>query len=339
MSICLCNLSADTALELAAKKELELTPATPDLSSFSANPDAFDSCKGSFVEGLAKPIDILVGGAKERRRVGASAACHSWTGALPKGSILALNENVYVTAPEFTLLQQANQLHQVKLCQMLGRYLGTWTPSENSSTGQEERAPLTTFDSLKHFLSDVGSARGIQNLRLAMAYTCDGAASAPETSLQLMLSLPRGLYGFGLAQPTMNYRVDLSAEARKLCSKDFIRIDLCWRKSKFGLEYQGKGHGDKLGEDYARWFAARMEGYEMWFVAKEQLEDAAQMRYIGREVAARLGYDVDNMSLPTEEDLRELLDILSGSKNPKPLNRKELRSRHLEFRNRRRTAM
>ena len=105
-----------------------------------------------------------------------------------------------------------------------------------------------------------------------MTYTCDMAASAPETSLQLALSLPPELHGMGLVQPTMNYEVELSTAARRLYSREPIRIDLCWRRAKFGLEYQGEDHGAQLGDDYARWFAAREMQYELWFVAKEQLE-------------------------------------------------------------------
>ena len=331
MSICLCNLSADVALELIARKKKEVTPTAVDLTSLTADPEVAKACLGSLVEELPKPIELLVGDRGNRCRAGRGVACHVWQGALPGDGVLALKENVYVTGPDLTLLQQATQLHQAQLCQMLGRYLGTWTPSKDSPNGQEERAPLTTFDSLKGFLRQVKGTKGAQNLALAMAYTCDGAASAPEASLQLVLSLPPEFYGFGLSQPTMNYKVDLSTEAKKLCPKNSIRIDLCWRGSRFGLEYQGKDHGDKLGDDYARWFAARKEGYELWFVAKEQLESAAQMSYIGREVATRIGYDAEKMPWPTKDELQDLLDILMGQKNPKPLSRAELRERKKKF--------
>ncbi len=50
---------------------------------------------------------------------------------------LMLNDEIYVTTPEFTLLQQSCQLHQANLCQMLGRYLGTWTPAPNANAKQE----------------------------------------------------------------------------------------------------------------------------------------------------------------------------------------------------------
>jgi hypothetical protein len=112
-----------------------------------------------------------------------------------------------------------------------------------------------------------------------------------------------------------------------LYPRESIRIDLCWRHKGFGVEYQGEEHGEQMGEDFARWFAAREEKYELWFVAKEQLESAAQMLHIGREVAKRIDCDVDEAMWPTADELQELLDILAGRKHPKPISRAELRKR------------
>lgn len=324
MSICLCSLSADTVLELAAKKKLEISPASPDPSSFSADPVMAKKTLGTLIERLPKPVELLVGSSEKRRR-SVTVAYHVWRGPLPTNSFFAIDEDIYVTSPELTLLQQASQLHQAKLCQVLGRYLGTWTPAQDKPIGQDARAPLTTLEALTGFLAKIGYARGKNNLKLAMAYTCEGAASAPETSLQLALSLPPGLHGLNIPQPIMNYEVELSSETKRLYPRESIRIDLCWRHKRFGLEYQGEEHGKQLGEDYARWFAARNEGYELWYVAKEQLESAAQLRYIGQEVAKRIGFDINEKLWPTEGELQDLLDVLAGRKHPKPLKSDELR--------------
>ena len=326
MSICLCNLSADTALEIFVQEGRELEPAERNPSTFLADPSQAASLLGSFAERLPSPIDLLVGSAGNRRR-SKDTACHVWRGPIPQGSILRVYDGVYVTSPEFTLLQQASQLHQVSLCQMLGRYLGTWSPTPNDRNKQIERAPLTTFEQLNGLLSSVGSVLGTRSLRLAMAHTCEGAASAPETSLQLALTLPPELHGFALPDPTMNYKVDLSQHAQRMCGRASIRIDLCWPQSKFGLEYQGEGHEKTLGEDYARWFAAREEGYELWFLAKEQLTDPLQMDYVGREVACRLGIQIDEELWPNQGELQELLEVLAGAKHPKPVSNAEIRRR------------
>lgn len=326
MSICLCNLSADTVLELAAQNKLELTPASPDMLSFRSDLASVREALGELITKLPRPIELLVGNAKERRP-SKEIACHTWRGSMPGSNFLQLDEGVYVSGPEFVLLQQASQLHQANLCQMLGRYLGTWTPAPDKERGMKERAPLTTLESLSRFVASTGRVMGKNNLKLAMAHTCDGAASAPEASFQLALCLPPELYGLGLPFPTMNFKVDLSSQAKKLYPHDSIRIDLCWRDARFGLEYQGEDHGKQLGEDYARWFAAREEDYELWFVAKEQLEDAKQMGHIGREVAKRIGLDTSELHWPSEAELQDLLDILSGRVHPKPVSYNELRRR------------
>lgn len=335
MSVCLCNLSADTVLELAAQNKLEVELASPDPTSLTADIALARKALGELANKLPNPLELLVGSAQNRRTT-RDATYHVWGGPLPNNSFFALGEGVYVTSPELTLLQQANQLHQVSLCQMLGRYVGTWSPAKSTPNGRVERAPLTTFESLNAAISEVGHARGKNNLRLAMAYTSEGAASAPETSFQLALCLPPELNGLNILQPTMNYEVGLSSEARLLYPHDSIRIDLCWHDKKFGLEYQGKDHGNRLGADYARWFAARKEGYELWFVANDQLRDAAQMMHIGREVAERIGHDVDEILWPTQDELQDLLDVLAGLKHPKPLTFAQLREKRTELKKRQR---
>ena len=271
-------------------------------------------------------------GDAQSRRSPAGVACRVWHGSLPRNSVFLIEEDVYVTSPELTLLLQATQLHQAALCQMLGRYLGTWTPDSHSECGQRTRMPLTSFEQLQSFLQHVGRAHGKGNLQFAMAYTCEGAASAPETTLQLALSLPPEVHGLNLSQPIMNYEIGLSSHAQKLCQHERIRIDLCWRDKQFGLEYQGEEHGKTLGEDYARWFAAREEGYELWLIAKEQLASSAQMNHIGREVAKRLGVDTNGKLWPTESELQELLDILNGRSHPNPISYREMRERRKALR-------
>lgn len=335
MSICLCNLTADQVLEQIAQKRIELSPAAPDPTVFVADLNFAKEELGELMDRLPVPLELLVGDAKARRRSSAMA-CHVWQGPLPANGFLSLGEGVYISSPEFTLLQQANQLHQANLCKMLGRYLGTWTPDANKPGGQDTRAPLTSFDALRSMLQSVGEVRGAKNLKLAMAHTCEGAASAPETALQLALCLPPELYGLNITQPIMNYEVQLSTEGCRLYAHETVRIDLCWPDKKFGLEYQGADHGNCLGEDYARWFAARERGYELWFVAKERLESAAQMLHIGREVAKRIDFPVNEIVWPTEGDLQNLLDTLMGWQHPKPVSATEMRRRHVLISKRRR---
>lgn len=325
MNICLCNLSADKLLEILAQRGDELEPATPDIDTFVADAASVKDVLADIADLIPKPIELLVGNARKRRAT-REISCHVWNGSLPRNGLMRLGEGMYVTSPELTLLQQASQLHQVNLCQMLGRYLGTWTKG-GRDTDLKERAPLTTFEHLNELLASIGRTHGRGNLSLAMSYVCERAASAPETALQLVLSLPPYLHGFGLPLPTMNHEIELSGVSERLYPHKTIRIDLCWHSSKFGLEYQGEEHGKQMGADYARWFAARNEGYELWFVAKEQLECAAQMDYIGHEVAKRLGIVVDEELWPSPSELQELLDTLSGKTHPHPIGYNELRRR------------
>lgn len=113
MSICLCNLTADVILELAAQKKLEIDLASPDPSSFVADPFLVIEALDALMDKLPRPIELMVGHSKDRRE-SVGLACHSLRASLPTNSFFALDEGIYVTSPELTLLQQASQLQSIQ---------------------------------------------------------------------------------------------------------------------------------------------------------------------------------------------------------------------------------
>ena len=314
MSICLSHLSADRILEALALEGRELEPASvKDKHTFTANPQEIDALVNDEFALTGEAIDVLVFDSTLARQL-PDVNVHVWQAPLPEGALKCIDEGLYISSPEFCLLQQANELHLVKLCQMLGRYLSTKVPriQDDGSTKYIDRKPLTSEESLSAFLRAVGSVKGSAALKEAMRWTCPGAASPQEVNLQLVMTLPPCYGGFGLKKPVMNYEVELSPKARELYDREVIRIDLCWPAVHEGLEYQGKEHGSQLGADYARCLAADLHGYRLWYVAAEQLASPAQLDYLARKLARRLRKNLKFAAWPSLEDVGKLLKILGG---------------------------
>ena len=328
MSICLSHLSADHMLEYLASIQRELEPASPAAPhQFGADPLEIELLFKENYAADGDSIDVLVLDPSHMRHL-PDVNVHVWQSPLPEGALLNVDENLYVVSPEFCLLLQANELHLINLCQMLGRYLAVRVPrvQEDGTEVFVDRAPLTNEESLRAFLRSVEGAPGSVALREAMRWTCSGAASPQEVNLQLALTLPPAYGGFGLKKPIMNFKVELSSEARKLYDCECIFIDLCWPDIHEGLEYQGADHEKQLGADYARALAADCEGYRLWFVAKEQLSSAAQMDYLARRLARRLRKSLKKSAWPTLEQVQRLLDILGGHVIPKKHERARWRT-------------
>lgn len=319
MSICLCYSTADKVLEQLAKEKHELEPVSGSkLFEFTANSDEAREVLGKYLDGRELPVELLVG-KKNERRANKTVVTHFYSGNLPDGAILRIDESLYIVSPEYCLLEHALELNLVNLCMMLGRYLATKTPDKDDmgKAYLRDREPLTSQEDLYAFIAAMKGHHGVAALRAALRWTAEGAASPQETNLQLALTLPSSYGGFGLRMPQMNYEVELEGKALALYSDhESIRIDLAWPESGMGLEYQGREHGETLGEDYARCLAAHDRHYELWYVAKEQLSDPVQMDYIARLVARRTGKSINEDTWPTQSEVSWLLSVLGGQTIP-----------------------
>lgn len=96
-----------------------------------------------------------------------------------------------------------------------------------------------------------------------------------------------------------------------MTGKERCYIDVCWPGIDMGLEYQGEDHGEQLGEDYARYYALDELGYQVFYVAKEQLRSADQMLYIAAKVARKLKARPGRTGWPEKDNLQMLLDLLT----------------------------
>lgn len=330
--ICLTHGTADRLLEALTVSGAELEPA--DLQARDFTPSV-----GVMREGLRELcgteenlINVLVGVDKDYRD-GPDTMCQRFYGELPPGSVLHVEEGIYVASPCFNLLLEARELHLVNLCCMLGRYLGTFSIATSGGDADEivQRASLVREDELSSYLSHFKSTAGTRALRDALRFTCENAASPQEVNLQLALCLPPSCNGFALRKPVMNYPIKLEGKDRRFYDADHICIDLYWPEAGFGLEYQGeKEHKDRMVQDISRWYAALQKGIELWFVTKEQLGDAVQMDFIAREVARRTKKRINEQTWPTIDELQRLLDVLRSGKWLNP--NEKLRTRRLRRR-------
>ena len=315
MSICFSHKSADLILTKLADSGAHHEPVS-SAAIVGFEPDMEEARSYLFdAVGTVEDPELIVPEQRLRAKDGGGVV-HVWRTDLPESSLWKVEEGIYVSSPEFTLLQQARELHFVRLCQMLGRYMGTHKAKRNVDGNQLalDVEPMTTEELLYHYLGMARGLYGTRAVREALRYTCPNAASPQETNLQLALCLPYAYHGFRLPRPEMNHVIPLDPATRRIHQADHLRVALYW--DGFGLEYQGEGHRGQMGEDYGRLLALHEEGCEVWFVAKEQMRSAVQMDCIAREVARRVGKHVDLVGWPREEEVQRLLDILSGAIEP-----------------------
>ena len=207
---------------------------------------------------------------------------------LPPGSFVRLSEHVAVSSPELAFAQVAPGRPMGRLLLDGCELCGTFVPDTLGGPPQE-RAPLSSAEGLRAFLSAMGLGREARASR-ASRVIFDGAASPMEARLALLLSLPQAMGGFGLPRPVLNAPITLGPEARRVYPRGSCRMDLFWPAANFDVEYDGRLHDEERRDaDNARIVALRLEGMEPLVLRRQQVYDAQAMFSIAKMVAEKLG--------------------------------------------------
>lgn len=232
-------------------------------------------------------IDLIVRRGTSRKST-SRVRYHSWSGSMPRGAFLRVADGLYLSTPEFCFLQLAGSLPMTDLL-LLGMALcGSYFPAD-TERGFVDGSPTTSVSKLTAFLADAKRCKGVDRARSATAHLVDGARSPMESSLLLVLTLPRTMGGFGLAKPTLNGMVRLSDGARAIFGYPILRPDLLFPGALLIIEYLGRAFHKDPERDIRRELALRHDGFDVQFVSIGQIMDSRQLYEIVKRVASATG--------------------------------------------------
>lgn len=194
---------------------------------------------------------------------------------LPLCGLVSLNEDLYLSSPELIVAQLASTTDTIALAQVIMELCGTYAlnPLSDASTGEASCAfdlePVTTLARISSFATHAPRVRGRATIYRAIGYAREASASAGETDLALVFSLPPDIDaacrmgGLGFAKPQLNAHLDVPVEKRGHVSQDSYRLDVFFQEGLVDLEYEStEFHLDPLAgvglplsypEDVARW--------------------------------------------------------------------------------------
>jgi len=144
---------------------------------------------------------------RKRRHRRTGVVCHS-----AAGGLIVTVEDVRVSAPAQLFVELASMLALVDLV-VVGDHL-------------VRRSLITRVDLRKHCAE--ASGPGSAQARAAVAFVREGVDSPMETRLRMLIVLA------GLPEPEVNPVVTTGGLTR--------RYDLCWRKARLVVEYDGRHH-------------------------------------------------------------------------------------------------
>lgn len=244
------------------------------------------------------PLEVLVPRAGRRSSVDGIKP-HVWSSPIAMGGLCRLGRRLYVSSPEFLFLQMATSLDLVPLIafgmELCGHYRRNVRDPLDGSLGTQYQLPsLTTAHDLRAFVESMGAVRGVRRARAALRYVLDDSASPMETSIYLLLCLPRRLGGYGLAQPTLNPIIQLSKEGRRFTLRRSFSPDLYWHAAKLDLEYDSDEFHDastRAGESMRRKALERM-GVEVIGLTYQEVMSTSLFHATALRIARKLGKKV-----------------------------------------------
>jgi len=255
--------------------------------------------------GLSYPIQATVsdpGARRSSRRL----ECRVSRGPLPEGCIVDMGRGLYVSSPEHCFFQSAESLPPACLfelgLELCGRYA---LPVQGVDYGSPEeaerrlynRAPLTSKARLGAFLARMGGLLNQERLTRRLHYVADNSWSPMETKLYLLLVLPYRLGGYGFEPPDLNAKVVPGKAARQSSSKGFFYCDLYWHGYSLAVEYNSNLKHLKPWEhadDAKKRNSLLAMGVEVITVTSEQIDSAAEIERVARQLASGMGRRLRN---------------------------------------------
>ncbi len=236
-----------------------------------------------------QPLHVLVE-RKARRKSNSSIVFHTCTASFPRNAILAIEGNLCVLSPEYTLLQAAQERDDLGFLQLIQEFCGCYSVLPNGNLFM--RHPLTSVEAVSMALTQASHLRGLARARRMLPVAINGAGSPRETAVALLMCLPKRYGGYGLPKPTLNLSINLSTNASLMWEKGNA-FDLVWSQARTAIEYDGRdAHKtpEQRDRDNARRNALAADGFTLFVVTEGRLRDVRHMYAIAKSAAEHLGH-------------------------------------------------
>lgn len=248
-------------------------------------------------------VQLLVPGSL--RRQSRNVLPRVWSGPTPSGSFWHVRGGLYLCSPEFLAVLIVERMGIYQLVEHLYELCGTYSVDPTSGK-LFQHEPLASVSSIRSFIELMPGERGVGQVRRALTYVRDGAASPRETLLAMMLALPTRMGGFGLPAIRLNYRIEPPENGET--SFEALRGDVVLPPDKarglrgVAMEYESDewhdearnggeapAGGSRLANDSMRRRAYVASGYFAITVTNREIQDFGELCGVVAQVRRKRG--------------------------------------------------
>jgi len=267
------------------------------------------------------PLFLLAAKASDRRQV-KYVRVRVLSNTLPAWSLMRAGKTVFVPTPELTFLLLAQHLSLSELIavgmEMCGHYrlqgASTLSPLRSQRTLYNQQL-LTTPAAIDRLLERSRGIPGVKIARRALKYVVPNSASPMETTLYMLLCLPRALGGYAMPRPILNARRPVTKQAESFTFWKTLVPDLYWPSVRLDLEYDSESfHADpeSLAAGARRTLALRAMKVDVVVATKEVVYDANTFDATVRLLAKALHHRLLPSTPAFEQQQKTLRDVLLG---------------------------
>lgn len=173
---------------------------------------------------------------------------------IPKGSFLKLDENIYISSPEFMFCQLAETCSWEQLAligmEICGRYS---IDPQDSGNFVNNCMPITTPKKISNYIKllkkDNSYIHGLRNAEFVATLLSSNSYSPQESRLFIILTAPHKVGGFGIKNLVLNQSVSLSKESVEICGQDIIFPDISNPDKRIAIEYDSDTFHDDTNQN------------------------------------------------------------------------------------------
>ena len=258
------------------------------------------------------PLELLVTRTAPRTRT-KLVRTHPSPAELPAGSAFEIAPGVRCVSPEHLPVVMAPALTDLELAFLLSELLGLYAINPSLGKGMfQRRAPLTTPERVLAHLGALGSERGTDRVRRALASACVRSGSPQETRLSMRLGLARMRGGYAFDVLAMNDPVAVQ-RVRDAMRPGVRKPDILLRAPGGGgrgvaVEYDGGDHNS--AEAHARDAERHTElialGMDEHIVTATQYHDLDYMDGLAEIIRKTLGIPKPHLTRDQQARYRQL---------------------------------
>lgn len=253
-----------------------------------------------FAKDSSGMIHVTVGN-RNNRRSGMPIKAHLFEGDLPKDAILKLDEGLYVSSPELTLIQTAQEFGRTGTMLLAMQMCGTYSLSQDDNRRCIKRGQLANPASIRNFAIRMNSRKGRNTVLEISPYLSGGSASPMESIVEMLLCLPKQRGGYHFPIPKMNEKFHLSESSTKSMGVGILRCDLSWPSCNVGVEYnsdQEHSTARAFSRDTHRMNAMQESGMQIITITKDDIFNLVKFDSAARQIAKAMGRQVNKHFSP-----------------------------------------